>query len=170
MHMKRLLLMAILIGSIAGLVHGFAIAEGSQGRYIREDEDAIRQVIVEMTAAFNRHDPNASLFARDADFVDVRGRWLKGAAEIEQGRKARFETFQKEAQIRQLDMRIRFVTLDVAIAHVTNEISGMTDSDGTKIPPQRELNLRVFTKTNGKWLVTAFHAAPINLSVAPLSR
>ncbi len=68
--------------------------------------------------------------------------------------------------IRQLDMRIRFVTPDVAIAHVTNEISGMTGSDGTQIPPQRELNLRVFKKTNGKWLVTAFHSAPIGPSVA----
>jgi hypothetical protein len=42
----------------------------------------------------------------------------------------------------------------------------MTGSDGTKIPRQRELNLRVFIKANGKWLVTAFHSAPIGPSVA----
>lgn len=86
--MKRMLPIAILVGSLVGLAHGFAISEGSQGRYNREDADAIRQVIVDMTTSFNRHDTNTSLFARDADFVDVRGRWLKGAAEIEEGRKS----------------------------------------------------------------------------------
>jgi hypothetical protein len=47
-----------------------------------------------MTAAFNRHDSGTSLFAPDADFVDVRGMWLKGAGEIERVRKMRFETVQ----------------------------------------------------------------------------
>ena len=164
--MKRMLLIAILVGSIVGLARDYAVGDQPDGQRSREDEDAIKQVIIDMTAAFNRHDPNTSLFTQDADFVDVRGTWLKGAVAIGRGRTARFETVQKEAQVQQLDMRIRFVTPDVAIAHVTNEISGMTGPDGTKIPPQRELNLRVFRKANGKWLVTAFHSAPIGPSVA----
>src|ERR1700737_334488 len=164
--MKRMLLIAILVGSIVGLARDYPFGDQPDGQRSREDEDAIKQVIIDMTAAFNRHDPNTSLFTQDADFVDVRGTWLKGAVAIGRGRTARFETVQKEAQVQQLDMRIRFVTPDVAIAHVTNEISGMTGPDGTKIPPQRELNLRVFRKANGKWLVTAFHSAPIGPSVA----
>jgi uncharacterized protein (TIGR02246 family) len=164
--MKRMLLIAILVASMVGLARGYAVGDRPHGQPSREDEDAIKQIIIDMTAAFNRHDPNTSLFTQDADFVDVRGTWLKGASAIERGRTARFETVQKEARVRQPDTRIRFVTPDVAIAHVTNEISGMTGSDGTKIPRQRELNLRVFIKANGKWLVTAFHSAPIGPSVA----
>jgi uncharacterized protein (TIGR02246 family) len=162
--MKRMLLIGILVA--AGLARGYAVGERSYGESSREDEDAIKRVITDMTAAFNRHDPSASLFTQDADYVDVRGTWLKGAAAIERGRTARFETVQRDARIRQLDMWIRFVTPDVAIAHVTNEISGMTDSDRTKIPPQRELNTRVFTKATGRWLVTAFHSTLIGPSFA----
>jgi uncharacterized protein (TIGR02246 family) len=165
--MKRMLLIAMLVGPAVVIARGDATGERLQDQRSREDEDAIEQVISDMNAAFNRHDPHTPVFTQDADFVDVRGTWLKGAAAIERGRTARFETVQKEARIRQLDLRIRFVTPDVAIAHVTNEISGMTGSDGTTIPPQQELNLRVFTKANGKWLVTAFHSTPISPSVPP---
>ena len=170
--MKQMLLIAILAGSMIGVARGYVVGERLHDQRSREDEDAIKQVIIDMTAAFNRHDPKntSAVFTQDADFVDVRGTWLKGAAAIGRGRTARFETVQKEAQVQQLDMRIRFVTPDVAIAHVTNEISGMTGPDGTKIPPQRELNLRVFRKANGKWLVTAFHSAPIGPSVAAAAR
>lgn len=168
--MKRMLLIAMLVGPTVGMARAYAALERLHDQRSREDEDAIEQVIIDMTAAFNRHDPNTSLFARDADFVDVRGTWLKGAEAIERARTARFETVQKDARIRQLDSRIRFVTPDVAIAHVTNEISGMTSSDGAKIPPQRELSLRVFTKADGKWLVTAFHSTPIGPSVPAARR
>src|SRR6266851_2804292 len=95
--MKRMLLIAIVVGSMVGLARGYAVGERLQGQPSRKDEDAIKQVILDMTAAFNRHDPNTSLFTQDADFVDVRGTWLKGAAAIERGRTARFETMQKEA-------------------------------------------------------------------------
>jgi len=46
----------------------------------REDEEAIKRVIMDMTDAFNRHEPDASLFTNDADFVNVNGTWLRGAA------------------------------------------------------------------------------------------
>src|SRR5437667_3402126 len=55
-----------------------------------EDEEAIKRVVIAMDDTFNRHEPNASLFTRDADFVNVNGTWLKGAAEIENGRRAAF--------------------------------------------------------------------------------
>jgi hypothetical protein len=93
--MKRMLLIAILVGSMVGFARGDAVGERPDGQRSREDEDAIKQVIIDMTAAFNRHDPNTSLFTQDADFVDVRGTWLKGSAAIERGRTARFETVQK---------------------------------------------------------------------------
>ena len=119
--MKRMLLIAILVGPTVGLARGDATGEPVHDQRSREDEDAIEQVINDMTAAFNRHDSKntSAVFTQDADFVDVRGTWLKGAAVIERERTARFETVQKEARVRQLDMRIRFVTPDVAIARTS---------------------------------------------------
>lgn len=53
-----------------------------------DDEDAIRRVIADQTAAFNRHEIDRSLFTDDADFVNARGIWLQGADTIERGRRA----------------------------------------------------------------------------------
>ena len=91
-----------------------------------EDEQAIRQVIAAMDDAFNAHKPDVSLFARDADFVNVNGTWLKGASDIESGRRAAFETRLKHARTKSLEVRIRFIRPDVAIVHVTSETDGIT--------------------------------------------
>src|SRR5215471_15666858 len=133
-----------------------AIAQGSSA-----DEQAIRQVIAAMDDAFNAHTPDVSLFARDADFVNVNGTWLKGASDIESGRRAAFETRLKHARTQSLEVRIRFIRPDVAIVHVTSETDGITTSDGRELPPQRELNIRVFIKDDGRWLLTAFHNTPV---------
>ncbi len=154
--MKHLLRIALRLVAV-GLVVGCATSERITMPGHHEDEEAIKRVIMDMTDAFNRHEPDASLFTNDADFVNVNGIWLRGGAEIEQGRKARFETVLKEARIRLLDIRIRFIRPDVAIAHVTNETSGMVLPGGQKLPVQQELNIRVLTKENGRWLVAAFH-------------
>ena len=133
-----------------------AIAQGSSA-----DEQAIRQVIAAMDDAFNAHKPDVSLFARDADFVNVNGTWLKGASDIESGRRAAFETRLKHAHTKSLDVRIRFIRPDVAIVHVTSETDGITTADGRELPAQRELNIRVFIKDDGQWLLTAFHNTPV---------
>jgi len=126
-----------------------------------EDEEAIKRIISAMDEAFNAHEPDVSLFARDADFVNVNGTWLKGASNIESGRRSAFGTRLKNARTKSLDVRVRFVRSDVAIVHVTSETAGITASDGRELPPQRELNIRVFVKEEGRWLVTAFQNTPL---------
>jgi uncharacterized protein (TIGR02246 family) len=124
-----------------------------------EDEEEIKAVILAMTDSFNKHDPRAGalLFTPDADFVNVLGMWRRGADEIERALRSRFETALANAIVRPVDVRIRFVNPDVAIAHVINEIDGMVSENGRNLPVHRELSIRVFVKENDKWLVTAFH-------------
>lgn len=155
--MKRILMRIILVLVTFGLALAYTAREGGQVQNNREDEEAIKRVITGMTEAFNRHEAKVSFLTRDVDFVYADGNWLKGAAEIERGRKARFETVLKEARLKLIDIRIRFIKPDVALAHVTNEISGMIGPDGQEAPVRQELNLRVLVKENGKWLLTAFH-------------
>ena len=126
-----------------------------------DDEGAIKRVIVAMDDAFNSHKPDSALFTQDADFVNVNGTWLKGAADIESGRRTAFETRLKNAHTKSLEVRIRFIRPDVAIVHVTSETAGIATSDGRELPPQKELNIRVLTRENGRWLVAAFHNTPL---------
>jgi hypothetical protein len=45
---------------------------------------------------------------------------------------------------------------DVAVAHVTNKLSGIIRSDGQKPPPYTELSIRVLVRTEGVGKVAAF--------------
>jgi uncharacterized protein (TIGR02246 family) len=130
-----------------------------------KDEEQIRSVITEMTDGFNKHDARAAsqMYTADADFVTVRGDRAKGASELERRLATIFATRAKEATLRTLDVTVRFVTPDVAVAHVTNELSGIERPDGQRLPPHTELSIRVFLKAYGVWKVAAFH----NTIVAP---
>jgi hypothetical protein len=52
----------------------------------------------------------------------------------------------------------------VALANVTNELSGLVAPDGQALPAHQELSLRVFVKNASTWRVAAFH----NTMIAPL--
>jgi uncharacterized protein (TIGR02246 family) len=132
-----------------------------------ESEAAIRRVIVEMTEGFNSHDGKAAsrMYTRDARLVTVRGDMMNGPAEIEKGLSAIFETRAKNATQRTLDVRIRLIKPDVALAYVTNELSGLIAPDGHSLPAHQELSLRVFVKDAGQWQVAAFH----NTMIAPFA-
>jgi uncharacterized protein (TIGR02246 family) len=124
----------------------------------RTDEEAIRRIIAEMTEASNRNDAKAAtrIYAEDADFVTVRGERFTGKAEMEQRLTAIFAT-RGAVTVKTLGVTVRFIRPDVAIAHVTNELSGLISPDGERLPSQQELSIRVFAKEDGAWRVAAFH-------------
>ena len=143
----------------------FALSMPSSAQDNAKDEETIRNIIVEMTEGFNEHDAKAAsqMYTVDADFVTVRGERAKGASEIERQLAVIFATRAKEATQRTLNVTVRFIAPDVAVAHVTNELSGVVRPDGQKLPPHTELSLRVFVKADTVWKVAAFH----NTIVAP---
>ncbi len=156
MNRSPIMLVLALVTSltIGDTTRGLAQSPGS-----RDDEEAIRKVIVEMTDAFNRHDARAAtrMYTPDADLVTVRGERFKGTVEYEKGLAAILATRAKEATLRTLDVTIRFIRPDVAVAHVTNELSGLIGPDGQKLPAHRELSIRVLVKDASPWRVAAFH-------------
>lgn len=125
----------------------------------REDEEAIRNVVVEMTTAFNQHDAKAAtrMYLPDANLVTVRGERFIGTTEFEKGLATIFATRAREATHRTLSVTVRFIRKDVALAHVINELSGLIGPEGQRPPPQQELSLRVLVKEGGAWRVAAFH-------------
>ena len=125
----------------------------------RRDQEAIRATIVETTDGFNAHDAKRATqaYMPESDLVTVRGDVLKGKAEIERRLAEVFATRGRGATQRMLDVRIRFISDDVALAHVGVEMSGLVAPDGQTLPPHQELNLRVFVRDGGSWRVAAFH-------------
>lgn len=145
--------------SIVGLLIFYAVPCQAQIPLNREDEEAIKKVIAGTTEAFNKHDAKAfaAFYSPDAEFVTVRGERMKGAAGIEKGLATIFATRAAAATLKTLDLSIRLIKPDVAVAHVINEMSGVVNGKGETQPPHRELSLRVLVKHEGKWHVTAFH-------------
>jgi uncharacterized protein (TIGR02246 family) len=132
-----------------------------------EDEAAIRRVIVEMTEGFNHRDASAStrMYTADADLVTVRGERFHGTEGFEKGLASIFAGRAREAALKTLNVSVRFIRPDIAVAHVTNELSGLIAPDGQRPPPNQELSLRVFVKEANQWKVAAFH----NTMLAPFA-
>ena len=105
------------------------------------------------------------MYTPDARFVSVRGDMMNGQAGIEKGLSVILSTRAKNATQRTMDVSVRFIRPDVALANVTNELSGLVAPDGQGLPSHRELSLRVFVKDAGIWQVAAFH----NTLVGPFS-
>lgn len=125
----------------------------------QQDEQAIRNVILQMNDGFNKHDAGAAtaMYTSDADFVNVRGDKYTGAAEIRQKLAAIFSSRAKNATLKSQNVTIRLINRDLAFAHVTNELSGLSDMAGVNLPSHQELSIRVFIKESGNWRVAAFH-------------
>jgi uncharacterized protein (TIGR02246 family) len=112
----------------------------------RNDEESIKAVIAATTEAFSRRDAKTwvKFCTPDAQLVTVRGESMKGVAAIEKG-------------LTTIDVAVRFIRPDVALAHVTNELSGLVNPEGQTLPPHQELSIRVFVKDQDVWRITAFH-------------
>ncbi|HVF37470.1 MAG TPA: SgcJ/EcaC family oxidoreductase, partial [Sphingomicrobium sp.] len=132
---------AIAIVLIATSVAGCATLAPASER----DEVAIRQSVLAMTAAFNQRDDAAlgAIATPDADFVTVVGRWARGTSAYVESRRGRFAGPLKGATIRNLETHVRFARPDLAIVHVTHEISGMRDEQGKPLAAHQELSTRV---------------------------
>lgn len=88
---------------------------------------------------------------------------MNGLAEIQSGLRSIFETRGKRATLVTRDVQVSFVRPDVALAYVTNEMTGVLDAEGQPLPPHRELSLRVLLKEGGSWRIAAFHNTRLQL-------
>jgi uncharacterized protein (TIGR02246 family) len=112
--------------------------------------------IDQLERAWNQADGAAfgSVFAEDADFVDIRGTHHQGAAAIGHGHQAIFDTIYAGSTVRfELD-RVRLVAPGCIVAVVASTLDAPTG------PLAGVNNARVtmlLTEQGGRWKVTAFH-------------
>ena len=121
------------------------------------DEAAIRALEARQPEAWNKHDAKAyaSLFTENGDCVNIVGWWWKGRAEIEKKLTDAYVYVFKDSTLTVTNVDIRFLTPDVAVAHVRWTLAGARTPAGLPVP-QQGLQTHVVQKQNGEWLIAAF--------------
>ncbi|MDQ3686282.1 MAG: SgcJ/EcaC family oxidoreductase [Acidobacteriota bacterium] len=123
------------------------------------DEEAIRKVLADFIASWNKHDARAfsMVFAEDADFTNVREMSAHGRAEVEKSHAPLFATRFKDTHQKITDTKIRFIKPDVAAVDARWEMTGAKNPEGQDIPLRKGLLNFVMTKENDKWFITVMH-------------
>ena len=124
-----------------------------------QDEKGIKQVLTAFVEAWNHHDAKAFslVFAEDADFTNVRGMSAHGRAEVEKFHAPRFATKFKDSNQKITEIKIRFITPDVAAVDARWEMTGAKGPDGQDIPLRKGLLNFIMTRSSGQWLIMIMH-------------
>jgi uncharacterized protein (TIGR02246 family) len=134
-----------------------ALSVPSRGAAQTPDEKEIRNVQTRQADAWNRHDATAyaNLFTEDGDVVNVVGWWWKGRAQIESRLTQAFAFVFRESTMTITDVDVRFLSPDIALAHVQWTMTGAKTPPN--IPePKVGIQLQVLKKSAGKWLIASF--------------
>lgn len=135
----------------------------------RASEAAIRAIVSEQVAAWNAGDGHAYAkhLAPEASFTNLFGMVMYGAPAFEQRHADILATFYKGTTKHHDVRRIRFVTADVAIVDIDNEVRGVkTMPGGIVVPPDGVVKtqlMEVFVRREGQWWIEAYH----NVDVKP---
>ena len=124
-----------------------------------EEEAAIRKVEANLVDAWNRHEARAwaNLCAEDGDVVNVVGWWWQGRFQIEKNIADAHAYIFQESTLTDDEIRIRFLTSEIAIVHIRWSMVGHKNPDGTPGQPRKGIETQVLHKLGGKWLIAAFH-------------
>lgn len=131
------------------------------------DEAAVRMFILEEMERWNTNGPLVTeRYAADSDYVDVNGAWTRGLADR---KNKRDNPRLKDSRAALVELHIRFIRPDVAIAHQIHDMSGKRGPNGEALPTERQLSTRILVKEQGKWVQTAFQNTIVR-PVEPLSK
>jgi uncharacterized protein (TIGR02246 family) len=132
------------------------------------EEAELRKYLLATIDHFNKHEIRPATspgFTPDADFVNVEGRWMRGVEEIRRVHAAASKEWLKDANIRLIELEIRFIRPDVAIVHQLHEMSGSRHPDGTRLPPHQQISTRILVKEHGEWITTAFQNTMVDTAL-----
>ncbi len=122
-----------------------------------EDEVEIRNLQTRQAEAWNRHDARAyaKLFTEDGDVVNVLGWWWKGRVEIEKKLTEAYVFVFRESTLTINEVDVRFLTPQIAVAHVRWSMAGARTPEGLP-EPRQGIQMQILQKQEGKWLIAAF--------------
>jgi uncharacterized protein (TIGR02246 family) len=136
-----------------------------------KDKAAIDIKIDAMIHSWNNHnyDDLKNYTTENTDWVNVVGMWWKGRKESQYAHQIYHNTIFKTSVMEKRSVAIRFITKDVAIAHVVLHTDGGDTRmpDGKKPEPTDAIATLVYVNQNGKWLMTAGANVIIDIGAAP---
>lgn len=147
-----------------------ALAATASSRTAEADaEAAIRAIVAEQAAAWNAGD--GSRYARnvssEVSFTNLFGMVMYGAPAFTTRHSEILATFYKGTTKHHSIRRVRFITPDVAIVDIDNEVRGVKAMPpGIAVPPDGVVKtqlMEVFVRRDGGWWVEAYH----NVDVKP---
>ena len=118
----------------------------------KSEEQAVRRVVADFAEAINRGDAKAfaALFAEDADFVVITGKYLKGRNEIVTYHARLFTDEFQGSHLDVTSVAVRFLRTDVVVARVATK---RTESGGKEM--RTSFPMFVLTKQGESWLIAA---------------
>jgi uncharacterized protein (TIGR02246 family) len=127
-----------------------------------EAKSKVETVLAALRESWNRHDmvAFAAQFTQDADFVNVIGMHERGRSAIEALHIAIHKTMFRNSQLRTLGQSVRFLTPQVAVAHVDWEMTGheSPEVEGWTLRAIRKGVLTaVLVAESDNWRITALH-------------
>lgn len=151
---------SMLFAVVVSLLTGSAVPAGArspQGENppmtTAEDEAKIRSLFDKQGEAWVREDGEAfaSVFAVDADFVNIRAHALRGRAEIARHHTQIFTTIYRGSKVQAGDLRIKFIRPDVATIEASSKVTLKDQSE------RHAHMLAVAVASNGHWEIQALH-------------
>lgn len=160
--------MRVLFGIAIGLL---ATQLGAQ---TASDETAIRSIIQDEIAAWNRGDAVAYSrhFAADGTFTNITGQFFSGYDAFLKQHEVIFAGRFKQTRLQQDIVSLRFVRPDVAVVEVLTAVSGVVAAQlapgtaGDATGRLRTRLLQVVVKQGEAWKVVAYHNVDVKPGVA----
>ena len=132
-------------------------------------ETAIRTIVADQVVAWNAGDGQAYAehVAPDVSFTNLFGMVMYGKAAFVERHSQILSTFYKGTTKHHTIRRVRFITPDVAVVDIDNEVRGVRAMPaGIAVPPDGIVKtqlMEVFVRRENRWWIEAYH----NVDVKP---
>jgi uncharacterized protein (TIGR02246 family) len=137
-------------------------------------EAAIREIVAAQASAWNAGDGNgySAHVGPDVSFTNLFGMVMYGREAFERRHSEILATFYKGTTKSHVVRKIRFVTPDVAIVDIDNEVGGVRSLPPGLVVPKdgilRTQLMEIFARRDNRWWVEAYHN--VDLKAAASSR
>jgi uncharacterized protein (TIGR02246 family) len=123
------------------------------------EEAQIRQLVLDAIEAWNRHDVRAftRVYSDDAELTTVIGTTVRGRRAIHDHHAEIFETIFKKSHLTPGEIRIRFLSPEIAVADIRWEMTGALEWDGKEIPDRNGLLHWIVKTERAGWRVKVMH-------------
>jgi uncharacterized protein (TIGR02246 family) len=127
---------------------------------------AVREVGAAFVDDWNRHDMKSlgSLFADDAQFVNVIGLWWHSRAEIQKEHEALHATRMRTSHVVAGETRVQLLGPDAAVLLMRWQLTGDTGIDGVTLPMRQGVMSLVTVRAGNTWQI----ASAQNTDIIPL--